>query len=319
VIIPQYADISNVAVSATDNLVHGSCGDNAVYSFDETTGTLTISGTGDMWSFSNYTTPPWTDFKDKIVKVVIEDGITSIGQYSFSNCKNLTSVDVTNDITVIGAKAFYSCTNLTSIDIPINVTDIGSYAFYNCSSLSTVSLPDQLAILGDDAFGYCTAMGNITIPSNVTSIGRDVFLDCASMDSITILSKDVSIETNAIGKYSVPLTEENFPNASINITGDPSITAYTVVKMDDFTIYGYTGSSAEKYATSYEFNFVALDEDNQTEETPLEDNKPTATDILKLKKYLFGISSDSTNLDYNNDGNVNILDLIYIKQQFFED
>ena len=89
-------------------------------------GTLTISGT-DMPSC--YNSCPWEAYKSEIKKVVIEDGVTNIGENAFLNCSSLTSVTIPNTLTNIGYYAFYGCSSLTSVTIPNTVTNIGQGAF----------------------------------------------------------------------------------------------------------------------------------------------------------------------------------------------
>ena len=93
-------------------------------------GTLTISGT-DMPDYE-YSSAPWGSQRNKIKKVVIENGVTSIGVRAFSGCSSLTSVTIPNSVKSIGHSAFSGCSSLTSVTIPNSVTSIGDDAFYNC-------------------------------------------------------------------------------------------------------------------------------------------------------------------------------------------
>jgi hypothetical protein len=117
----------------------GDCGDNVTYSYVESTNTLTISGSGDMYDFW-LDNRPWESYKNEITTVVIEDGVTSIGSNAFYYCENLENVSIGNGVTSIGDDAFDSCNGLTSIEIPDGVTTIGDWAFYNCSNLSSVTI-----------------------------------------------------------------------------------------------------------------------------------------------------------------------------------
>ena len=114
--------------------------DNLTWTLDAD-GKLTISGTRAMKDYSSSEGNQSPVRKNSNVKkVVIEDGVTSIGSYAFASCNNLTSITISDSVTSIGNRAFVSCTSLTSITIPNSVTSIGAYAFRNCSSLKTISL-----------------------------------------------------------------------------------------------------------------------------------------------------------------------------------
>ena len=96
----------------------GSCGNNATYSF--TSGTLTVSGSGDMNSYSSATVP-WADYRSQIKKVVVSDGITSVGYYAFSNCSELTEVAFASTVTSIGRFAFANDAKLASVTLPLGI------------------------------------------------------------------------------------------------------------------------------------------------------------------------------------------------------
>ena len=115
----------------------GTCGENLTWTYVEATQTLTISGTGEMSNYKiDYNTSainsPWWKYMFSITKVIIESGVTSIGDYAFSICEELTSITIPNSVTSIGGRAFYGCSGLTSIEIPNSVTSIGDDAFKNC-------------------------------------------------------------------------------------------------------------------------------------------------------------------------------------------
>ena len=126
------------AIHADDN---GSCGDNLTWKFTSSDGTLTISGTGNMTNFVDNRYVPWCSslLYNEIKKVVIGDGVTSIGDHAFEICSSLTSVTIPNSVTSIGNYAFMHCKILTSVTIPNSVTSIGKYAFMNCKSLTSIT------------------------------------------------------------------------------------------------------------------------------------------------------------------------------------
>jgi hypothetical protein len=124
--------------------------------------------------------------------------VTSIGNYAFNACNNLTSITISNSVTSIGNEAFYSCTNLTGIAIPDGVTSIGKNAFFGCTSLTSVTIPDSVTSIERFAFFQCTSLTNITIPDSVTTIGDDAFYDCSNLTSITFQGvAPTTVGTNA--------------------------------------------------------------------------------------------------------------------------
>ena len=128
---------------------------------------------------------PWYNDREKIKRVVIKDGVTSIGDWAFRECSNLTSVTIPNSVTSIRRSAFGGCSGLTSVIIPESVTSIGESAFLGCSSLTSVAIGNSVTSIGNYAFSYCENLTSITIPNSVTSIGIYAFNYCEDLTSIT--------------------------------------------------------------------------------------------------------------------------------------
>jgi hypothetical protein len=140
---------------------------------------------------------------------VIPSGVTSIGEYAFSGCTGLTSIEIPDGVTSIGRYAFESCSGVTSIGIPSSVTEIGRSAFQECYSLTSVKIPSGVTSIGEQTFLYCSSMTDIEIPDGVTSIGRFAFQECRSLTSIEIPSSVTSIGNyafhNCIGLTSIKI------------------------------------------------------------------------------------------------------------------
>ncbi len=162
-------------IKACAETISGTCGDNLIWTFDKSTGTLNISGTGDMHGYY-YDKPMWFDYEDSIKKVVVDDGVTSIGDYAFYSCENLISVKLGNNIRIIGDYAFYYCTSLKNITIPNSVEKIENNAFDFCTSITSISLPDSVMFLGEYAFYFCEKLSTLTIGSGLSGIGNYAFL-----------------------------------------------------------------------------------------------------------------------------------------------
>ena len=111
------------------------------WEYNTTTRTLTVGGTGAMPEFANWDDQPWKDVREKIKTVVIETGVTGIGNTAFSGCEVMTSVTLPGSgLETIGKKAFQGCEKLSSISIPKSVTTIGSEAFSKCTALKDVTV-----------------------------------------------------------------------------------------------------------------------------------------------------------------------------------
>ncbi len=102
----------------------GTCGENLTWTYVESTNTLTISGTGAMYQYTQSDRYPWKSLRSSIKTIVINNGVTSIERDAFYNCSSLTSIDMPNSVTSIGSYAFYDCSSLTSATIPEGVTSI---------------------------------------------------------------------------------------------------------------------------------------------------------------------------------------------------
>ena len=216
----------------------------------------------------NYNSPadvPWYNDQKQIKKVVIENGVTSIGQSALWNCTSLTSITIPNSVTSIGDRAFYLCESLTSITIPNSVTSIGTLAFYGCSGLTSITIPNSVRSIGNVAFIGCSGLTSITvekgntkydsrdncnaiietntnmliagckittIPNSVTSIEGDAFHGCSGLTSITIPNSVTSIGMQAFFECS-SLTSVTIPNSVTSIGDDAfgecsSLTSITI-------------------------------------------------------------------------------------------
>ena len=215
---------SLLPVSAfADTAKSGTCGDNLTWTLQD--GVLTISGTGNMKNYSMQkvndkyiTTAPWGEYYDTIKSVVIEAGVTSIGDYAFYKCSSLASVTIPDSVTSIGSSAFSFCSSLASVTIPDSVTTIGDWAFYNCSSLTSVTISDSVTSIGSSVFYNCSSLASVTIPDSVTSIGERAFCDCSSLASVTIPDSVTSIGGGAFCDCS-SLASVTIPNGVTSIGG----------------------------------------------------------------------------------------------------
>ena len=164
----------------TEPVAGGEFGDALTWSLDSE-GTLNISGTGEMGI-----DPPWQDYSNQIKTINIDNGVTVIGPYAFSDCSELTQVNIGTGVTRIGYGAFSNCTKLESINIPSNVKYLGGGVFTDCSGLTNVTLNNGLDTIGYASFINCTNLKNINIPETLTSLEAKSFENCKSLESIEI-------------------------------------------------------------------------------------------------------------------------------------
>lgn len=210
--------------------------------YDSSTYTLTISGSGAMKNFPFGSDQPWYSFKQQITSVVILPGVTSIGECAFSWFPKLTHVDIADSVISIGGNAFKSCSSLTNITIPQNVTYIGGLAFSDCTSLSSITLSNNITFIGNAAFKNCTTLTSITIPSSVTSIGSNVFTGCTSLNDIRYSGTSESV-ISALSGYVPTLVTFNYgdkvPEAkrmiTVSVKTGETLTAPTTIP----TVSGY--------------------------------------------------------------------------------
>ena len=171
VVVMLCSTFAGLQISSSARTSSGSCGNGVTYTFDESTGLLTISGNGTMDDYDMNS--PFEELG--IESVLIHSGVTSIGEFAFAWCESLTSITIPDSITSIGDYAFYGCSSLTGITIPNSVTSIGKWAFEDCSSLTGITIPNSVTSIGDYAFYGCSGLTSISIPASVTSIGSYAF------------------------------------------------------------------------------------------------------------------------------------------------
>ena len=171
------------------------------WNFDAPSGTLTITGNGPMGNYV-MATVPWRNHREEIKNVIIGEGITTVGEMTFCNFQNLTSVSIPSTVTEIGSSAFAYCTNLTSVDIPSGVTVIGKKAFFECSQITGMTIPGGVEEIGSEAFRGCSILKNLTLKEGIRTIGVNAFAECVFLPSVTIPASVTNIGDGAFGSCS---------------------------------------------------------------------------------------------------------------------
>ena len=143
--------VDGVEALAAGVVASGTCGENLTWELGGD-GTLRISGKGEMADYTYDDKAPWDTYRRQVTAIVLEDGVTSIGDYAFYFCSSATAVTIPDSVTSIGKSAFSGCDDLTSVTIPEGVTSIAGYAFSRCYDLINVTIPYSVTSIGDSAF-----------------------------------------------------------------------------------------------------------------------------------------------------------------------
>ena len=202
-------------ITASAETHSGTCGENLTWSLSDD-GVLSIEGTGDMEKYTSLNKIPWYNNKNDIVQIIIGENVTSIYQYSFSNCTNLKSVEFKNSRLFIEKFMFMQCRNLEEVKLGNNITGIGEYAFYFCEKLQTLTVPESVLSIGSYAFGFCEKLNELTLKEGIQEIGNYAFLSCSALTNICIPNSVTHIGDNAF-YYCTNITTVHIPKNVKNI------------------------------------------------------------------------------------------------------
>ncbi len=214
----------SVCFSVNAQETSGTCGTNASWSYEGTT--LTISGTGAMADY-DYGEAPWIDdYAETMTSLVIEEGITSIGNNAFAGCEKLNSVSYpSTGFTSIGDYAF-SCAKVKNPNLPRTLTHLGVGA-YSGSQAKYVSIPASLKKISDYAFEGCTNLESVGIFEGVEEIGESAFDGCA----FTVITIPSTVQTIGVGAFmSNTQLESVYISAGVKDIGDAAFQGCTGLK-----------------------------------------------------------------------------------------
>lgn len=206
----------------------GTCGETATWELSDE-GVLTISGSGAISDTGEHDMP-WKDLRNDITSIVIDEGITRIGNWVFHSCTEAISVSLPSTLKEIGEQSFRSCSKITQVMLPSGLESIGGGAFYYCYSLTSLTIPggvenftdafgssglrtlvleEGIDSVDDYAFNGCRHLKNVTLPSTVKRIGKYAFSNCSSLANLDIPA-DVTELGEAALSYTA-LSEFEFP------------------------------------------------------------------------------------------------------------
>ena len=188
--------------------------------------TMTIRGTGPMknYDFLSCRDMPWRDAILKITRLIVDDGVTSLGDcvlHGFDgghDARNLMEVTLPEGLTYLGNYAFFGAAKLKSITLPSTLTTIGLGAFDECAGLTDITIPSDVKTIKEGAFGG-TGLTSVTIPDKVETLGQDVFENCTQLTSIHIPKSVKSMGAEMFG-YCTALTCITFePGSNLTYVG----------------------------------------------------------------------------------------------------
>ena len=205
-----------LSVSAKDTVYTGKVG-SVTWTMNVTTGELSLTGSGGIFS------APWASYKASIKKVTVADTVTSIPTNAFSDCTNLTEVDLGNGVTYLWDNAFRNCTALTEITFPDSLSYVYYSVFTGCTALERVHIssvkewleinfvnensnpclkggelyvngervtelviPEGTVVINGNAFSGMTQLESVFVSEGVISIGNFAFHNCGELTRVTL-------------------------------------------------------------------------------------------------------------------------------------
>jgi hypothetical protein len=233
---------------------------------------------------------------ENLETVTIPEGIETLEKEMFEHCSSLKTVNLPDSLKEIKSRAFAHCTNLESLKVPDGVVSIGENVFFYGENLKKVSLSDSVEEIGTEAFALCKNLESVVLPKSLKSVSDQLFFQCLNLRSVIVPEGVTSIGKGAF-LYCINLEELHLPNSleeidELAFSHCDSLTSVTIPeKMEIFEpyatfygsiavmnpefdfvnglrgifyldhIYGYEGSTAQKYAEKYKVDFVAIKDD----------------------------------------------------------
>lgn len=265
----------------------GSCGDNVTWTYVETTRTLIISGTGDMYDFSS-SSEPWKKYWEDVRSIIIEDGVTSLTRFW---CWNVTTVTIPKSVQKISGSAFAACEKLQSVNIsdleawcnidfgsggdnpsgnahaslilngtmtrnlviPNGVKKIKKYAFQGFNNINTVTFPNTVTSIGSYAFYSCDDLTTIKFGENIETIEQAAFCRCDKLDNVEIPNSVTTIGVGAFSASGIEALSIGRNVKSIGLRAFNNTKLLTVVSLieDPFKISGKAATNSQFSNTTF--------------------------------------------------------------------
>ena len=277
--------------------INGRCGD-ATWTFSD--GTLIIAN-GDIPDYSVENTAPWYGFE---INNVILQNVKRIGNYSFFECENLTSVSLDNTVETIGEAAFAHCYSLREIVFPKSVSTIGPSAFYACVSLNSIDL-GSVKQIDSYAFDGCFSLETICLPESLTALASNAFYGSYNL-------KNIEVEPNHEKYYSVDGVLFDYNHALVIYPLGKTESTYTIPVCTAIEEWAFAcpgniivaGGYAYEYEDGCSLNEIILPRNLMS----IKDTAFDGRDNLHTVKYL----AEPSMLEISENGNEALLDCEWI-------
>ena len=152
------------------------------YMYDADSSTLTVGGTGATPDYKNdNVSQPWYLWRGTIQHVIVEEGVTQLGNYFFYNVR-AKDFSLPSTLVSIGNYSLSQINSATQIELPQGLVSIGDHAFYFSVALKNVNIPSSVTKIGMSAFENCTSLESVNIPASVAEIGSSAFENCSSLE-----------------------------------------------------------------------------------------------------------------------------------------
>ena len=258
--------------------------------------------------------------KSNVQELIVEEGVTELGECAFGECSRLTSVTLPSTLQEIPSYAFnytkslesvklpyglerigdfaFNGSGIRKINLPETLKDVNRYAFADCKNLTAVNMPPKITCISESMFNG-SGLEDVTIPATVEKIESKAFCDCRKLKRITILNPDCKIYRSAdtiCSTYEV--YDQTAPEYGYEMPEPTPVVAY------DLTICGYADSTAQSYADTHVIPFEVYDPDAYD-----------VTDVVSMQRFLLGqgASVNHRNYDLNGDEIIDIYDLALLK------
>ena len=245
--------------------------------------TLTISGNGKVQALDVELAVP---NETEVCTVIIEDGITRIGNHAFSGFTSLRTVTIPESVTSIGSGAFSFCESLERITLPKSLTSIEEQAFVDCRNLREILIQENVTSIGNRAFQNCESLSILKIPEGVVTIGEQIVAGCNNLRSIYIPASVQEIGKNNFQHYETKVlndiyyggTEEQWNSLNLNL--DTGMNVHCAAERAEPIIMEYTLSGSTLTISG---NGAILEEDFEDLQTV----KDFINDLIGFKTYIF--------------------------------